>query len=334
MCIIEIFLQGAHVLVSGHLDDLVHRLARRHRRGDEPPPQTVATDVEIVDGLAGSPLDHQVDTLRPQGVCHQLSPAIHPAKQGALSNPASFQPLLQCRHWAIPDARNECYLRFMELMFAWLETKAYPLPHKLHVIHLDPGRFRPAQGATEHQEQQGVIPKSRQVPGIYRVQHAGQWFQGQRPRFAFAVITEPYYAPHHLLYLRMLGRHGVDPLLLEGIANAGKPSYQGGRFARFPVAKLPLPFFLVEPDPVGQDAVGLIRQKIHDVVVCRLQGIQPVKLAPGDKDAGICLIGIEGGVGFGAAQEASCPAVQLRIEDALQGLLNWVLKAWVVHLTL
>ena len=50
--------------------------------------------------------------------------------------------------------------------------------------------------------------------------------------------------------------------------------------------------------------------------------------------AGICLIGIEGGVGFGAAQEASCPAVQLRIEDALQRLLNWVLKAWVVHLTL
>ena len=222
----------------------------------------------------------------------------------------------------------------MELMFAWFETKAYPLPHKLHVIHLDPGRFRSAQGATEHQEQQGVIPKSRQVAGIYLVQHAGQWFQGQRPRFAFAVITEPYYAPHHLLYLRMLGRHGVDPLLLEGITNAGKPSYQGGRFARFPVAKLPLPFFFVQPDPVGQDAVGLIRQKIHDVVVCRLQGLQPVELAPGDKDTGICLIGIEGGVGFGAAQEASCPAVQLRIEDALQRLLNWVLKAWVVHLTL
>lgn len=65
-----------------------------------------------------------------------------------------------------------------------------------------------------------------------------------------------------------------------------------------------------------------------------LQRIEPMELTPEHEDAGIGLIGIEGGVGFGAAQEASGPAVQLRIEDTLQSLLRLGLDVWVVHLTL
>ena len=48
--IIEILLQGTHVLVASHLDDLVHGLASGDRRGNESSSQAVATDVEIVDG--------------------------------------------------------------------------------------------------------------------------------------------------------------------------------------------------------------------------------------------------------------------------------------------
>lgn len=95
------------------------------------------------------------------------------------------------------------------------------------------------------------------------------------------------------------------------------PSYQGGRLAGFTVAQLPLPLFFVQPDPVSQDAIGLIRQEVHDVMMGGLQRIEPMQLTPEHEDAGIGLIGIEGGVGFGAAQEASGPAVQLRIEDTL-----------------
>ena len=222
----------------------------------------------------------------------------------------------------------------MQLMLAGLEPKTDPLPHKVEIIHLNPCRLRASQGAAEHQQQQGVIPQPRQIAGVDFVEHTGQWFQGQCPRFAFAVVTEPHYAPHHLLYLRVLGRHGVDPLLLEGITNAGEPSYQGGGLAGFTVAQLPLPLFLVQPDPVSQDAVGLICQEVHDVMMGGLQRIEPMQLTPEHEDAGIGLIGIESGVGFGAAQEASGPAVQLRIEDTLQSLLSLGLDVWVVHLTL
>ncbi|MNE44894.1 hypothetical protein D3C80_1391510 [compost metagenome] len=85
MRIVEILLQGTHVLVPCHLDDLVHRLAGGHGRGDESSAQTVATDIEIVDGLAGAPLYHQVDALRAQGIRGELSPAGHPPKQRALA---------------------------------------------------------------------------------------------------------------------------------------------------------------------------------------------------------------------------------------------------------
>ena len=52
--VIEVLLQGSHILVASDFNDLVHRLARSHRRGDKPAPQAMATDVKIVDGLAGS----------------------------------------------------------------------------------------------------------------------------------------------------------------------------------------------------------------------------------------------------------------------------------------
>ncbi len=87
---------------------------------------------------------------------------------------------------------------------------------------------------------------------------------------------------------------GMDgSLLLESITNAGEPSYQGGRFAWLTVAQLPLPLFFVQPDPVSQDALGLIRQEVHDVMMGSLQRIEPMQLTPEHEDAGIGLIGIE-----------------------------------------
>ena len=61
----------------------------------------MAADLEIVDGLTGTPLDHQVDTLRTERFLHELTPAIHAAKQGALADPALFEPERQCRHRTI-----------------------------------------------------------------------------------------------------------------------------------------------------------------------------------------------------------------------------------------
>ncbi|MNH07644.1 hypothetical protein D3C79_670400 [compost metagenome] len=110
----------------------------------------------------------------------------------------------------------------------------------------------------------------------------------------------------------------MDPLLLEGITNAGESPHQGRGFARLAVAQLPLPLLLVQPYPIGEDAIGLIRQKVHDVVMGGLQRIQLLQLAPIDEDTGICLIGIEGRVRLGTAQEASGSAVELRIEHRLQ----------------
>ena len=88
MGVIEVLLQGSHILVARHLDDLVHRLAGSHRRGDKSAPQAMATDVKIVDGLAGSPLDHQIDALGAEWFGHQLPPTIHASKQRPLADPA------------------------------------------------------------------------------------------------------------------------------------------------------------------------------------------------------------------------------------------------------
>ncbi|WP_258228742.1 hypothetical protein [Aeromonas sp. HMWF015] len=49
-----------------------------------------------------------------------------------------------------------------------------------------------------------------------------------------------------------------------------------------------------------------------------LQRIKPVQLAPEDKNTGIRLIGIEGGIRFCTAQKAACPTIKLRIENSLQ----------------
>ena len=78
--VIEVLLQGSHILVASDFNDLVHRLSGSHRRGDEPATQAVATDVEIVNGLAGSALDHQIDALRAERFGHQLTPTIHAPK--------------------------------------------------------------------------------------------------------------------------------------------------------------------------------------------------------------------------------------------------------------
>ena len=64
MGIVKVLLQGAHILVTGNLDDLVHRFASGDGRGDKSATQTVATDINVIDSLTGAPLDHQVDTLR------------------------------------------------------------------------------------------------------------------------------------------------------------------------------------------------------------------------------------------------------------------------------
>lgn len=158
MGIVEILLQGTHVLVASHLNDLVHGLAGGDGRGDESPPQAVATDMEIIDGLAGAPLDHQVYPLGAEGVRHKLTPAVHATKQRALADPAFFKPGVQRRDGTILLAGYERYLGFMELMFARLEAKPDPLPHKIEVADLDSGCLRAAQGTTEHQQQQSVIP--------------------------------------------------------------------------------------------------------------------------------------------------------------------------------
>ena len=142
--------------------------------------------------------------------------------------------------------------------------------------------------------------------------------QGQGSRLAFTVIPKAHYAPHHLLYFRMLGRHGMNALLLEGIADTGEPPHQGGGFSRLPVAQLPLPLLFIQPYPVGQYTVSLIRQKVHDVVMGCLQRIQPMQLAPEYEDTSVCLIGIEGGIRFCAAQETPRPAIERRIEYRLQ----------------
>ena len=88
MGVIEVLLQGPHILVARHLDDLVHRFASSDCRGDKSAAQAVATDVEIVDGLTGSPLDHQIDALGTEWFGHQLAPAIHAPKQRPLADPA------------------------------------------------------------------------------------------------------------------------------------------------------------------------------------------------------------------------------------------------------
>ena len=88
MGVIEVLLQGSHILVARHLNDLVHRFAGCYRRGDKTAAQAVATDVEIVDGLAGSPLDHQIDALGAEWLGHQLAPAVHAPKQRPLADPA------------------------------------------------------------------------------------------------------------------------------------------------------------------------------------------------------------------------------------------------------
>lgn len=86
--VIEVLLQGSHILVASDFYDLVHRLAGSHRRGDKSTAQAVATDVEIVDGLACSPLDHQIDALGAERFGHQLTPAVHAPKQRPLADPA------------------------------------------------------------------------------------------------------------------------------------------------------------------------------------------------------------------------------------------------------
>ena len=141
MRIVEILLQGTHVLVPCHLDDLVHRLARGHRRGDEASAQAMTTDIEIVDDLAGSPLDHQVDALRAQGIYGELPPAGHAAKQRALVYAARFQPAAEGGYRAILLAGNERDFGFMELMLARLEPKPDPLPHEVEIAHLDTSCF-------------------------------------------------------------------------------------------------------------------------------------------------------------------------------------------------
>ncbi|MNE44893.1 hypothetical protein D3C80_1391500 [compost metagenome] len=116
-------------------------------------------------------------------------------------------------------ARNERDLGFMELMLARLEAKPYPLPHEVEIAHLDTSGFRATQGAAEHQQQQGVISQTGQIGGVDLIEHPRQGLQGQGSRLAFAVITEAHYAAHHLFDLRMLGRHGMNALLLEGVAD-------------------------------------------------------------------------------------------------------------------
>ena len=71
------------------------------------------------------------------------------------------------------------------------------------------------------------------------------------------------------------------------------------------------------PCVVGQYAVSLIRQKVHDVVMAGLQRIQPMQLAPEYEDTSVCLIGIEGGIRFCAAQKTPRPAIERRIEYRL-----------------
>ncbi|MNH07645.1 hypothetical protein D3C79_670410 [compost metagenome] len=123
----------------------------------------MATDIEIIDDLAGAPLDHQVDALRPEWLRHELTPAVHATKQRPFADPALLEPVGQRRHRAILFARDECNFGLVQLMLARLETKPYPLPHEIEIAHLDTGGFRTAQGTAEHQQQQGVIPQSRQI---------------------------------------------------------------------------------------------------------------------------------------------------------------------------
>lgn len=294
MGVVEILLQGTHILVASHLDDLVHGFAGGDGRGDESPSQAVTTDIEIVDGLAGAPLDHQVYPLGTEGFRHKLTPAVHATKQRPLADPAFFKPGVQRRDRAILLAGYEGYLGFMELMLARLESKPDPLPHKIEVADLDSGRLRAAQSPAEHQQQQSVIAQTGQTGSIDFIEYPGQGLQGQRPGLALAVIAKAHYAAHHLLDFGMFGRHGMDALLLEGVADPGQSPHQGRRFARLAVAQFPLALFLVQPDPVRQYAIGLICQKVHDVVMGGLQWIQPMQLAPEHEDTGVSLIGIEG----------------------------------------
>ncbi|MNC69246.1 hypothetical protein D3C75_1199160 [compost metagenome] len=59
----------------------------------------------------------------------------------------------------------------MELMLARLEPKSDPLPHEIEVAHLDAGGFRTTKGPAEHQQQQGVIPQTGQIGGVYLIEH-------------------------------------------------------------------------------------------------------------------------------------------------------------------
>lgn len=78
--VIEVLLQGSHILVASDFNDLVHRLSGSYSRGDKSTPQAMATDIEVIDGLAGSPLDHQIDALGAEWFGHQLTPTIHAPK--------------------------------------------------------------------------------------------------------------------------------------------------------------------------------------------------------------------------------------------------------------
>ncbi len=154
-----------------------------------------------------------------------------------------------------------------------------------------------------------MIAKSCQIIGIDAIQHLCQWLQRECARFALAVIPQPDNTPHHLLDFRVLGRHRVNAFLFEGVADPGEPSHKSCRFARFTITQLPSSFFFIEPYPVSQYPIGLICQKVHDVVMGRLQWIQTMQLAPEDKNPSIRLIGIEGRICFGTAQEAASTAI-------------------------
>lgn len=142
MGIVKVLLQGAHILVTGNLDDLVHRFAGSDGRGDKSATQTVATDVKIVDGLAGSSLYHQIDALGTEWFGHQLTPTIHAPKERSFIDPALLEPVANRCNRAIVLAGDKGDLGLMELMLARFEAKPDPLPHKIEVTHLNPGCFR------------------------------------------------------------------------------------------------------------------------------------------------------------------------------------------------
>ena len=170
-------------------------------------------------------------------------------------------------------ARDEGDLGLMELMLARRRRSRIPCPTNCGSSTSILAASERRRAPLNIRSNRGVIPKPARLFGIYLVQHAGERCQGQRPVLRLRLSPTPLCRVSSLISACSVGM-GWMPCL-EGIANTGKPSYPEWLVCEAFRCEAPLPLFLVQPYPVRQDAVRLIREKVHDVLVSGLQGSSP-----------------------------------------------------------